>query len=1076
MKFEIEIRKAFELHQAGKLDAALNAYKNLNRKYPSDGNVLQLIGSLYLQKNEFNKSLEFLIKAENKLNNFAPLKNNIAICYKKINDLLNAEKYAKKAIQLDKNYMDAVSLLVGIYIERKLFNNVIDLLKNYNIETNSKLLNDRGICYAENLDYKKAAEDFKLACLINNKYDEAYNNLANIYIKKNELEEALSIINNAINLNENKIEYKKTKIIILHALSRFDAAAELLEKIDQDDQDKFTVYFLKGIQAAIKKNYKEAIFFYSECLVYNKDNVDLYNNLGLAYFEDGKTDEAIVNYEIGIKINPKNSNLHYNLANAFVKLKKYKEAEYCYDKSIDLEPSKKEYYNNYSVLKYSQRDYKCAIDLASKCIEIDNKYPNPYINKAMALERISDYKSANENYIIANELTLEKENKHSCINQIMLTSRYMCDWSEFEKNKKIIEDDLKCEDTVSVPFNILATFDSPKLQKMGVQSWAKRINKIQELENISFGQKSGSNNKIKIAYISCDFNNHPVSFLIAELLETHSRTKFEIYALSYGPQTNDKYYQRISNAVDKFVDVESISDKQVAELSRTIGIDIAIDLSGYTHGCRTEIFKYRAAPIQISYLGYMGSMDIDCIDFIIADKFLISEEQKKYTREKIIYLPVYQANDTNRNITDIYSGRDAFNLPENCFVYCCFNNAYKITPEIFNAWMRILKGVKNSVLFLYEENKWQKINLLKFAEDAGVDPSRLIFSEKIPLDNYLERFKFANLFLDTFPYNAGTTANDALYAGLPVLTYSGESIVSRMAGSLLTSLSLDELITVNIEDYTNKAIELGNDSCYYDYIKSKLDENKKHSILFNSEEFKNSIEEAYISLLNNKYNGINQDLLIDNKLNLSGINGFKPLIKNFLHVGCGPQNKSNTTIEFSKDHWVETRFDIDLKVNPDIVGTMTDMKNVPTDKFDAIFSSHNIEHLYSNEIPLALQEFYRVLNEDGFVVLTCPDLQSVASLVADDKLLDTAYVSAAGPITPFDILFGFRAALQRGNIYMAHRSGFTQRVLQGIFRDEGFESTITFRRPSAFDIWLIATKSKKTEDELKGLAELHFPK
>jgi predicted O-linked N-acetylglucosamine transferase (SPINDLY family) len=255
-----------------------------------------------------------------------------------------------------------------------------------------------------------------------------------------------------------------------------------------------------------------------------------------------------------------------------------------------------------------------------------------------------------------------------------------------------------------------------------------------------------------------------------------------VYAFSLEKAADvDPVRQRLKAAFDQFIEVENKTDLEIAQLSRSMQVDIAIDLAGHTKGARTGIFAYRVAPIQLSYIGYLGTMGASYFDYLIADKTIIPSELQAHYSEKIVYLPSYQVNDRQRLIADKVFTRAELGLPKQGFIFCCFNNNYKLLPATFDGWMRILTKVKDSVLFLYVDNHWAKANLIKEAQARGIDPQRLIFGNRIPRDQYLARYRSCDLFLDTAPYNAGTTASDALWAGLPVLTLIGQSFAARVA-------------------------------------------------------------------------------------------------------------------------------------------------------------------------------------------------------------------------------------------------------------------------------------------------------
>jgi predicted O-linked N-acetylglucosamine transferase (SPINDLY family) len=352
--------------------------------------------------------------------------------------------------------------------------------------------------------------------------------------------------------------------------------------------------------------------------------------------------------------------------------------------------------------------------------------------------------------------------------------------------------------------------------------------------------------KIRIGYFSADFHNHATTYLMAELFERHDKDKFELIAFSFGPNIKDEMRQRVINAFDQFINVTAMSDKAIAQLSRELGIDIAIDLKGLTTDARLGIFSYKAAPIQVSYLGYPGTLSVDYIDYLIADKILVPRGSQKYYSEKIIYLPYsYQVNDRQRVIAPTQFTKQELCLPQESFVFCCFNNNYKITPDVFDTWVRILKAVDGSVLWLLADNPLAAMNLKKEAVQRGLDPNRLVFADRMDLTEHLARHKVADLFLDTLPYNAHTTASDALWAGLPVLTCLGESFSSRVAASLLNAIELPELVTETQTDYEELAIELAKNPAKLKDIKEKLSRNRLNSPLFDTTLFTRNIEAAY---------------------------------------------------------------------------------------------------------------------------------------------------------------------------------------------------------------------------------------
>ena len=398
-----------------------------------------------------------------------------------------------------------------------------------------------------------------------------------------------------------------------------------------------------------------------------------------------------------------------------------------------------------------------------------------------------------------------------------------------------------------MPFSVFALPSSLDLQRKASEIWVNaKCPPSGALEKIS---KLSPHQRIRIGYFSADFHNHPVAFLMAELFERHDRSKFELIAFSFGPDTDDDIRRRLKVAFDKFIDVRNMSDRDVALLARSLEIDIGVDLKGFTEDARTNIFAMRAAPIQVNYLGYPGTMGADYIDYLIADPMLIPASHQSHYTEKIVYLPnSYQPNDRKRQISDKAFTRSELGLPQQGFVFCCFNNNYKITPDVFDSWMRILAHVEGSVLWLLEDNEIAARNLKKEASVRGIDPDRLVFAPRMALADHLARHRMADLFLDTLPYNAHTTASDALWAGLPVLTQIGETFAGRVAASLLNAVHLPELVTTTRDDYEALAIELATNPAKLASIKQKLADNRLTTPLFDTELFTKHIEAAYTTM------------------------------------------------------------------------------------------------------------------------------------------------------------------------------------------------------------------------------------
>ena len=423
----------------------------------------------------------------------------------------------------------------------------------------------------------------------------------------------------------------------------------------------------------------------------------------------------------------------------------------------------------------------------------------------------------------------------------------ICSWLGLADSLENISKKVIANEKVVTPFTLLALNDDALLHKKTSEIYVQSRYSL----NLALGPipKSLENEKIRLGYFSADFHNHATGYLMAELFELHDKTQFELIGFSFGPITNDEMRQRLEKSFDQFIEIGSKSDFEVAQLSRNLNIDIAVDLKGFTQDSRTGIFSYRAAPIQVNYLGYPGTMGTDYIDYIIADKTLIPVEAQSCYSEKVAYLPnSYQVNDRKRVVSDKQYTRQELGLPENGFVFCCFNNNFKILPATFEGWMRILKAVEGSILWLLQDNPWVVDNLKKEAEKQGIAAHRLVFAERMPLSVHLARHRQADLFLDTLPYNAHTTTSDALWTGLPVLTLMGRSFSSRVAASLLNAIGLPELITNTPEEYEALAIELAINPKKLAEIKLKLANNRLTTPLFDTPLFAKNLESAYTKM------------------------------------------------------------------------------------------------------------------------------------------------------------------------------------------------------------------------------------
>ena len=627
-------------------------------------------------------------------------------------------------------------------------------------------------------------------------------------------------------------------------------AKEIFEEILLKEENNYVILNLLGITNLKLKKYPEAISLIEKAVDLNSNNYHLYNNLAIIYKELGKNDESIKNLEIAIKINPNYAEGYNNLGIIFKKKSQFEKSLDNYKKAIKLKPYYFEAYNNLGLLYLDLSDFKNAIENFNKAIEINQKYSEAYQNRGVTYSLVGKYIQSTKDF---EELKiLDTSKKFFCEANILFNKAAISDWQDYEVLREKFLQNLNSETTPLKLLNILYFTDKSAIIKNYTNNFNKDFGIIKKI-NINLKKK------ITLGYYSSDFKKNVISYLIAGLLEKHNKNIFEIIGFHFNRSADDEMTRRISNTFNKFLDLRFSSDEDIISQSKKMKIDIAIDLNGFTYNNRKNIFLKRVAPLQINFLGWPGTFG-SSMDYIIADKNLIPKENQKFYFEKIIYLPdCYLPYDDNKKINNLYS-KSSFNLPLDKFLYCNLNNPNKITPKIFNCWMQILNKTTNTALCLLESNKNQKENIILACKNKNIDPSRIIFLPKIRYEESIQRYKFFDLFLDTFPYSAGAVASDALSNGLPVIALCGEQYHSRMSASLLKSLGLDCLVMENIEDYENFAVLMNVNKIKLNKIKEHLLSSIKISNTFKTNIFTENLEKAYKKI----YERYNQNLNSEN--------------------------------------------------------------------------------------------------------------------------------------------------------------------------------------------------------------------
>jgi protein O-GlcNAc transferase len=589
----------------------------------------------------------------------------------------------------------------------------------------------------------------------------------------------------------------------------------------------------------------EAAVRYAEVLRADPANADALYYLALISCQHGRFEEGAELARKSLASDPKQARSHVILGRALHALGFHDDALASFERAIALTPElAPAHANRADVLSKIGRNAE-ALDGYDRALALAPDSVADWMNRGAALIALDRHDEAlasfdrgyalNPNFAQADDFRAPR----------LLSKLRICDWTNLAAETGELLAMVRAGKPLSLPYAIVAIPSSPA----GQLQCARRYVQEQPAYPPLWQGEVYAHHRIRVAYLSADFNEHPTAYLTAGLFEQHDKSRFEITALSFGQNDKSPVRRRLEAAFEHFIDVRDNSDQEIGALMRRAEIDIAVDLMGFTKDNRLGVLARRAAPIQVNYLGYPGTMGAPYMDYILADATVIPDDHDAFYAERVVRLPgTYQINDNRRAISQHTPTRGECGLPQNAFVFCCFNNPQKITPEIFDIWMRLLRATEGSVLWLITGNAKAAANLRLEAEKRGVPAERLIFAPKAGVPDHLARHRLADLCLDTLPYNAHTTASDALWAGLPVLTCLGETFAGRVAASLLKAIGLDALITRTLAEYEAQALRLARDPAYLATLKDTLNRNCDTCLLFDTPSATRHIEAAYLTM------------------------------------------------------------------------------------------------------------------------------------------------------------------------------------------------------------------------------------
>jgi protein O-GlcNAc transferase len=698
-----------------------------------------------------------------------------------------------------------------------------------------------GVIHYQQRQYREAVRLIDAALAINPAVAAAHNNRGNALKDLGETAQALASLDRAIALKPDYAEAFYNRANLLRELDRFD----------------------------------EAVVSYDQALVSRPNYPDALSNRGSALKELGRFEEALASHDRAVALNPDYAEGWYNRANALQELQRFDEALASCDKAIALRPGFVEALNNRANALKSLRRFEQAIEGYGRALALRPDYADALNNRGTAYRELKRFDQALADYDRA--IALEPDHAEAFSNRgttflelrrleeavadlgraieldpdqdelkgVYLHARmFLCDWADFDTLCAGLNAAVEGGAVATQPFHLLACPSTPAVQLKAARAYVAEKFPARS-EPLWRGERYG-HARIRVAYLSPDLRDHPVAHLTAGLFTRHDRARFETFAISFGKDQPSEMRTRMKASFDRFVDANGMDDEEVAALVRELEIDITVDLAGFTDGARPNVFAQRPAPVQVSYLGFAGTLGEDYCDYIIADRFVIPEASQAHYAEKVVYLPdSFMVNDRERRISAHAPSRAGAGLPDG-FVFCSLNNLSKVTPDLFDVWMRLLRAVDGSVLWLPSANPAVARNLRREAEGRGVDPDRLVFAAKTRFnEDHLARLALADLFLDTLHYNAHASAADALWAGVPVLTCSGATFASRVAGSLLHSVGLPELVTASPAEYEALALRLACDAALLASLRSRLARNRGTCPLFDTDRFRRHIEAAY---------------------------------------------------------------------------------------------------------------------------------------------------------------------------------------------------------------------------------------
>ena len=725
--------------------------------------------------------------------------------------LADAERLYEQVLKKERRHFEATCRLGVVRLQQSRFSEAADLFRSA-IKLDNKSADAchyLGFALTGMDDFEGAKLNYEKAIELRPSFAEAHNNLGHLFMRRKLLEEAIS---------------------------QFESALALRPDYAEAHNNLGNVLYLLNLTP-------EAITHYRKALAANPFYAEAYWNLANSLKAMGNLGGAVKSYEQAIAIRPSYPEAYNSLANTLRALNKSEEALAAYQKAIGLNPNYVDAHTNIAEHLGSLGRQEEFLRHFDQAVAINPNDAAALVKRGTMLYANQRYGDAFDSFRKAD--LLDPEDRYA-LDGMVRAAAAACDWTQSKPLAARLAARV-AQGGFAEPLSFLCFSDEAPLHLTCAQTFAAA--ELPPARERLWNGQIWRNPKIRLAYLAAGFHHHPTAHLTAELIEIHDRSRFEVIGFSVGPDDGSEIRARITRAFDQFHDVRLKSDFEVAKQINDMEVDILIDRSGYTANARPGIFTYRPAPIQVNYIGFPGSLGADWYHYVIADHIVLPFNQQPFYLENIVHLPdCYLVNDSTEVALPATPGRKQVGLPENGFVFCCFNHHFKITAQLFEIWMRLLRSVDGSVLWLLGDNAAAENNLRKEAAANGVDPVRLVFAPRVALEHHLARHRLADLFLDTLPYDAHTTARDALLSGVPLITCLGKTFAGRVAASVLEAVGLPELVTNNLEEYESLALRLAREPLALQKLREKLARNRRECAFFDSNRYRRHIESAYTTM------------------------------------------------------------------------------------------------------------------------------------------------------------------------------------------------------------------------------------